>query len=318
MERLDIFHAIAYYKKDYVSDNDELKRKIARCYKLMGDNRTCISWLKKIPEARINHRDMRLYYSSYENLGIEDSTLYWGYRITKEYSFDGEMVASFASFLNKTGYAQQADSIARAYVKKDSSNLLVNRQLAYACYLLKNYREALNLYINLFNKGFDNYESNFIIGCCCEQLDSDHIAYDYMLRAVKIKKGKDFNSLYRLGLICLNLGIADEALGYLNQSLNMLQPDKNTMYNLYKNIGASYFKLNKYKEAGVAFEHCLNLFPDDIVSYYNAAQMYYADKEIEKAKSYLQKIDELSKQLNFSDKDKEIIDNARKQLKQWK
>lgn len=316
MEKLDIFHAIYYYKKSCMFDNDNLKRKLAKCYKLIGDDRTCIMWLKQIPEDQIKHQDMRLYFFSYKNLELEDSTLYWGYKITKEYPFDSEIVASFSSFLNNTGYAQLADSIARAYVRNDSSNLLVNRQLAYSCYLLKKYKEALNGYINIFKKGFDNYESNFIIGCCYEQLDSNAIAYNYMQRAVKIKKGRDFNSLYRLGLICLNLGIADEALTYLNQSLEILQPDKNTMYNLYKNIGASYFKLRKYKEAGSAFENCLNLFPDDIVSYYNAAQMFYANKEIEKAKSYLQKIIELSK-LNISDREKEIIENAKQQLVKW-
>ena len=317
MEQLDIFHAIACYKSGYDStDNDELKRKIAKCYRMIGDNRTCISWLNKIPSPYVTHSDMRLYYYSYESLEIEDSTLYWGNKITNEYPFDSKIVASFSSFLNKSGYAQQADSLARAYVKNDSSNLFVNRQLGYSCYLLKNYKEALDIYRNISKKGIDNFETNFIIGYCYEELDSLNQAYNYMLKAVKHKKEKDFNSLYRLGLICLNSGIADEALTYLNRTLNILQPDKNTMYNLYKNIGASYFKLMKYKEAGTAFETCLDFIPNDIVAYYNAAQMFYANKDIEKAKSYLQKIIELS-ELNISDTNQEIIDNAKKQLDKW-
>lgn len=102
----------------------------------------------------------------------------------------------------------------------------------------------------------------------------------------------------------------------MKQSLKLIQLDRNTIYNLYKNIGASYFKLRKYKEAGVAFENCLTFFPNDIVAYYNAAQMFYANKDIGKAKSYLQKVIELS-ELNISNREKEIINNAKQQLDKW-
>ncbi len=317
MEQFDIAHATAYYMKAYTKDStDNVKRKIAKCYGAMGRYRESIAWLNKIMPENVSHSDMRQYYSAYGHLEMADSTIYWAERIVKEYPHDSKIVADLASYFNQTGAPGQAESLAKAYIINDSTNLFVNKQLGYSYYLQDKFKEALTIYLRLKDAGTNTYESNFVIGCCYEELDSLNQAYEHMHNAVKIKDSKDFNSLYQLSMISGKLGLLDEALAYLQEAHDAVMPTPKTMYNVHKNIGAIYYSTEKYKEAGEAFERCLQYIPDDIIACYNAAQMFYAAKDKEKAKPYLKKVIESSKP-GLPDTETELIDKAKKQIINW-
>lgn len=316
-QQYDMLGAITHYKRSGREDAD-VARKIAECYRKVGNCKSCISWLQKIDSANVSHADMRTFYYSYKSLGEKDSTLYWGTKITNQFPYDAEIIASLSAYFNDSNNPAKADSLARAYCRLDTTNVLVNRQLGYACYALKKYDEALNIYTALIDNGFDNYESNYITGVCSEQMDSLELAYKHLAKAVECSGGKDFNSLYQLGVLCLNMGAADESLEYFRKAENVIRPDKRTMFNLYKNLGASNFKLQRYEDAGRAFEDCLNYYPEDALTYYNAAQMFYAAGETEKAKEYLSKFIAISEQdSDASENTHQLIDNAKQQMLKW-
>lgn len=319
MQQYDTFRAIVYFKQCQMADKDvNIIRKIAECYRKAGNYINCIFWLHKIESAEISHKDMRSLYYSYKSLGKKDSLLYWGTRITSLFPSDCEIIASLSAYYNDQNNYIKADSLARAYCKIDSTNMQVKRQLGFACYSQKKYDEAAEIYQRLIFDGFDNYESNYIVGICYEQMDSLELAYKHLSMAVKFSESKDFNSLYRLGVICLNLGSATESLEYLKKADNVIQLDRRTMYNLYKNMGASYFKLRKYEEAGQAFEDCLKYCPENDLAYYNAAQMFYAAGEKEKAKKYLCIfIERMEQKSDFTDQTIQIIETAKQQRKKW-
>ena len=64
LSRYDVFHATQYYQK-YLEANPshlEARRKLASCYRKVGNYTACISCLDKIPSDSINHEDMRIFY----------------------------------------------------------------------------------------------------------------------------------------------------------------------------------------------------------------------------------------------------------------
>lgn len=319
MQQYNMYKAITYYNKSRTVDKEvSTIRKIADCYRKIGNYKLCISWLQKIDNAKFSHTDMRSLYYSYKSLKKKDDMLYWGTRITNLFPFDSEIIVSLSAYYNDECNYLNADSLARSYYKNDSTNMLVNRQLGYACYGLKKYKEALDIYLKLIDYGFDNYESNYIVGVCYEQMDSLEFAYKHFVNAVKFSENRDFNSMYQLGVLCLNMGDATESLDYLRKANDIIQPNKKSMFNLYKNIGASCFKLQKYEEAGCAFEECLKYYSEDVLTYYNAAQMFYAAGEKEKAKKYLGIFIEMSEQKSgFSEETGQLIEVAKQQMKKW-
>lgn len=236
VQQYDMFSAISYYRLSENADkNINIIRKVAECYRKIGNYKFCISWLQKIDSTNISHADMRSLYYSYRSLDQRDSILYWGTRLTNLFPFDGEIVASLSAYFNDNNNSAKADSLARAYCKHDSTNILVNRQLGYAYYSLKKYNEALYIYRKLIDKGFDNYESNYILGTCYEQTDSIELAYKYLTRAIMFSRNKDFNSLYHLGVLSLNQGDATESLEYFKKARDVIQPDKKR-YLIYTKI----------------------------------------------------------------------------------
>lgn len=83
-------------------------------------------------------------------------------------------------------------------------------------------------------------------------------------------------------------------------------------------MGASYFKLRRYEEAGCAFEVCLNYYPKDILTFYNAAQMFYAAGKVDKARDYLSKfIESYEQNPDVSENLSQLIENAKQQLQKW-
>lgn len=142
LSRYDVFHATQYYQK-YLEANPshlEARRKLASCYRKVGNYTACISCLDKIPSDSINHEDMRMFYYAYLNQ-------------------------------NNKNKPDRAEKVAKNYISQcDSTNLYVNKEYAYSLFMQFKYDEAIPLYEKLIAQGFDNFESNFILGLCYEDL----------------------------------------------------------------------------------------------------------------------------------------------------
>ena len=72
----DNYHAMQYYLACANSDSTNITahRKLALCYRNMGNSKACIESLARIPEDSISHEDARIYYQSfslcYNDIGI--------------------------------------------------------------------------------------------------------------------------------------------------------------------------------------------------------------------------------------------------------
>lgn len=312
--------AIGLYE-EYLSNHidEQATRNLAECYRKEGRYDAAIARLQAIDSTRLTHSDKRALFFAYESLGKTEDIELWGNKVVEEYPYDGEVVAALSAYYNDTFRPLLADSIALIYYANvDTANVFVNRQLAYACYLNKKYDNALRLYLQLQSCGFDNYESCFIIGDCYERADSLSEAFRYFEKALQWKNGNDYNCLYRMGKVSLAMSDASMATKYLKEAENLLQPDPEMIYSINKSLAAAYFSIRQYAASADCFDKCVNAKPDDIIAYYNAAQMYCAAKMMDEARSYLKQFLSLSVRLEESQENKDIIENAKRQMEKWK
>ncbi len=239
-----------------------------------------------IPTDSISHDDMHMYYYSFLNQNNAEKIAYWGEQITTTFPYDSEIVASFASYYNGANQPGKAEEVARRYIKSDTTNLYVNKEYAYSLFMQFKYDEAIPLYEKLIAQGFDNFESNFVLGLCYENVPNYDKAQKCCQKAARFKND-NATCLFHLGLAEKALKMDSLSLVHLNKSLEVSLP-KGRALHTYKWLADIYFQHHQYAEAGRAFELCaIYDEEDDPLNYYNAAQMFIASKNQLKAKLYL-------------------------------
>lgn len=312
----DFYHAACYYEilNDTLPSNSVV-RKLANVYRRLGRYKDCADILDEIVKDSILYDDLRIKYFAYRSLENADSLILYGDSVIKINSFDAEVVNSLAGYCNANNKAEKAMDVCMKYLQGDSTNMLVLRQYAYASYLLGNYNDALKTYSSLEKRGYDNYESSFIMGISFENLNMYSEAYDYLLKAAKYKEFKDYLSLYHLGKASLAIGVCNEGVDFLQQAIGQLLPDSIAMSVLYTEIANGHFCMHNYQEAAKALESSIVYRPDNALSYYNLANMYGACGKKEKEKLYLKLFVEKSVSWKDDEKKLQLLEEARNKLK---
>ncbi len=301
MNEHDPFHAITYYQQ-YIDEHPRdlnVLRKLASCYRLRGDNKKSIACMDSIPNDSLTHEDLRMKFYSYLNLGDKGRVDLYGMKIFDDYPYDGEVFATLLSQWNNQGKTEAVSDFALSYVQKqDSTNILINKELAYSLYLQFKYDQAIPRYKKLIADGFDNFESNFVLGLCYHNLEKYEEATPYLEKAFQLKED-NMNCLYYLGMNYKKLAeqtkdfvykteYRKKAINYLNRSIEVAYPKSRGLYVNQQLAELYYLELN-YKNAAQAFAHCIEYDEEDNPrNYYNAAQMYIGAKMKPQAKLYLQ------------------------------
>ena len=330
MKEHDSQHAVFYYKQQLAEHPQDLetRRKLASCFRLRGDNKQCVAVLDSIPSDSLNHEDLRMFFYSYLNLGDNKNIGLYGSQISMKYPNDSEVFAALLSHWNNTGKPETVSALALSYVQKqDSTNILINKELAYSLYLQLRYDQAIPMYKKLIAQGFDNFESNLVMGLCYYNLENYKEAYPYLQKAVDLKKDNpNMNSLFYLGMTCKKLSekekdiakkikLSYDAIKYLEQSVTVAYPHSRGLY-VNQQLGELYYNNLNYEKAGHAFAQCIEYDDeDDPHNYYNAAQMYIAAKMKPQAKLYLQMFLEKANKLNDEKEKAKLTAKAKEQLK---
>lgn len=321
MANYDYSHAAIYYQKSLqIRTSQEVVRKAAACFRKLGDNLRCTQYLCRLDSDSLTHTDMRVFYYAYKDMGLNDSTEHWGTKIIERYPYDGEIVASLAAYYNAQGDPKKACSITIPYMDNDTTNLTVFRQHAYATYLLGSNQYAVKMYQKLRRNGYDNYETNFILGICYEEQGKPFEAYEYLLKAAEIKEFNDFNSLYHLGKVAVQSYHA-ESTEYLNKAIKLVTPDSITMADIYNSMAEVYYVKGEYQHAAEIFEQSSLFTPDRPLAYYNIAQMYhgmyYKTKDASARKKellYYKKFLEKSQFLEQTEENQQMIEDVKKRI----
>ena len=285
--------------------------------------------MDNIPKDSLNHEDMRMLFFTNLNLGNKSAIDNWGLRIRLMYPNDSEVFTTLLSHWNNSNEPENVSAFALSYVEKqDSTNILINKELAYSLFLQFRYKQAIPYYKKLIADGFDNYESNFVLGLCYYNTEKYQLALPYLKRAVDLKDDPTMNSLYFLGMDYKKLADAckadqeakkekyrELAIQNLNRSIEVAYPRERALY-INQQLAELYYDKGKFGNAGHAFAQCIEYDDsDNPLNYYNAAQMYMADGDELKARLYLRIFLQKAPKMKEGAEKEKLITKAKAQLK---
>ncbi len=192
---------------------------------------------------------MHLYYNNFAQLGQNDSLAYWADEMLKSNPYDAQLIVDYTPRLNngwqgdmgRKTFPMKVIDICKKYVERDSTHILINRQLAEAYYNIGNYDLALQELKKLEAVGDTCFGTLYTLGLTYQRMGDNSTAYDYLYRAYD-KNDHHPYCLFMLGIVSNRVGLGAEALSYLDEAKKLLMPDRQTLFRLHKEL-AEAFKL---------------------------------------------------------------------------
>ena len=314
MQQYNTFEALKYYRQAWeMKDTIDVRTKLADCYYKRGNYRQTAELLKNIPEDRLSHDAFRQLCFSYQKQGDTDSYIYWTGQLVNRYPMDGEMVAGLTLAYAKNSQPQNGINCGLRYCQKDSTNILVNRALADAWFMNRDFGAAAKLYDRLLEQGDSIFNTLYSAGMSYSRLDSLEHAYKYLQLAFLISGMQHPGCAYRLGVICVDTKRYSEGLGYLDLAKELMLPDTTVMKAITLSQGEGYYLTQHYEEAVAAWKEHLTYNPTSIATYFNIANAYaYLLKDREQAKAYYEQFLNLArKEENPTAQLTEMMEKAR-------
>lgn len=273
--KYDTYNAFLCYDAALQLDSSShIVRKVAMSQYKRGYYHACAQILGKLNRDSINHQDMRLKYNCFSNLEIVDSALYWGKTIAEKYPYDSDIIVKLAHHYNSVEQPDSALYYTQNYREKDSTNIFVNRQQAFAFYQKGKYSEAQNEYRKLLSLNDKTASVYYYMGLCYAKCDSMGLAYDNLLEAAKLYQFNQPHILSQLGIVCIDLGMSEEGIVYIQKAISLLQPKDNLMFTLTNSIANGYFKKHKYAECVKYLKESMKYNEGSIYTLYRLAQVY--------------------------------------------
>ena len=295
----------------------DVRLKLADCYYKRANYRQTAELLKNMPEDSLSHDAFRQLAYSYQKQGDNDSFIYWAGQLVNRFPMDGEVVAGLTLAYAKANQPEKGVICGMKYSLKDSTNILVNRALADAWFMNRDFKAAGKLYDRLLEQGDSTFNTLYSAGMCCSQLDSLERAYKYLKLAFLISGMQHTGCAYRLGVVCVDTKRYPEGLNYLNLAKELLRPDTTIMKAITLSQGEGYYLTQHYPEAVEAWKEHLTYNPTSVATYFNIANAYaYILKDDEQARTYYQQfLDRAAEVENPTPQLSEMVAQAREMLK---
>ena len=295
----------------------DVRLKLADCYYKRANYRQTAELLKNMPEDSLSHDAFRQLAYSYQKQGDNDSFMYWAQQLVGRFPMDGEVVAGLTLAYAKANQPQRGIICGMKYCQRDSTNILVNRALADAWFMNRDFTAAGKLYDRLLEQGDSTFNTLYSAGMCCSQLDSLERAYKYLQLAFLISGMQHAGCAYRLGVVCVDTQRYPEGLNYLNLARELMRPDSTIMKAITLSQGEGYYLSQHYEEAVNAWKEHLTYNPTSVATYFNIANAYaYILKDDEQARSYYQQfLDRAAEVENPTPQLSEMVAKAREMLK---
>ena len=320
MRQYNTFKALKHYQQAFnMANTYEVRAKLADCYYKRANYREAAELLKLVPEDSLSHDAFRQLALSYQKQGDIDSYIYWTERLTEHYPMDGEMVAGLIHAFAKNEQPQRGIICGMIYSQRDSTNILVNRALADAWFMNRDFTAAGKLYERLLQQGDSTFNTLYSAGMCYTRIDSLERAYKYLQLAFLISGMQHYGCAYRLGVVCIDTKRYEEGLGYLNLAKQLMQPDTTIMKAITLSEGEGYYLTEHYQEAVTAWKEHLAYNPTSIATYYNIANTYaHLLKDGKQAESYYRQFLDLArKEERPTDKLQQMIKSAEDWIKSF-
>ena len=318
MREFNTFEALKYYQQAYkMADNRDVRLKLADCYYKRANYGRAAELLKNVPEDSLSHESFRQLALSYQKQGDLDSYIYWATQLVNRYPMDGEIVAGLTLALAQKNQPEKGLTYGLNYSLKDLNNIMVNRAIADAYFLKRDFIAASIWYEQLMEQGDSTFNTIYSAGMCFAQNQDLNRAYKYLQLAM-IKSGmQHFGCAYRLGIVCNDLHSYDEGLGYLDLALEIQKPDTAVMKAITLSQGEAYYLTKQYDKAVEAWKRHLEYNPSSIATYYNIASAYYYFlDDNQQSKTYLERFLQVArKEENPTPQLKDMIEKSEKLLR---
>ena len=313
MQQYNTFEALKHYQQAYeMKDTIEVRTKLADCHYKRGNYRETSELLKNVPEDSLSHDAFRQLCFSYQKQGDTDSYIYWTGQLVNHYPMDGEMVAGLTLAYAKNQQPQNGIICGMRYCLKDSTNILVNRALADAWFMNRDFSAAAKLYDRLLEQGDSTFNTLYSAGMSYSRIDSLERAYKYLQLAFLISGMQHYGCAYRLGVVCVDTKRYPEGLNYLKLATELMLPDTTVMRAITLSQGEGYYLTQQYPEAVEAWKHHLSYNPSSVATYYTIANAdAYLLKDNEEAEAYYRQFLDLArKEEKPTEQLKQMIKNA--------
>ena len=268
----------------------EVRLKLADCYYKRADYRQTSELLKNLPEDSLSHDAFRQLALSYKKQGDINSYVYWANQLVRRYPMDGEIVAGLTLGYVQLEQPQNGLECGQKYFAVDSTNIEVNRALADAYFMNRQFDKASLMYERLLQQGDSTFNTLYSAGISYIRIDSLNRAYKCLLPAFYLSQMQHAGCAYRLGVVCNDLHSYNEGLGYLDIATELMKPDTTIMRAITLSQGEAYYLTKQYDKAVEAWKRHLEYNPGSIATYYNIANAYYYFlSDFKQAKAYLER-----------------------------
>lgn len=297
-----------------------IQMKLADCYYKRANYRQASDLLKLIPEDSLSHEAFRELANSYKRLGDTDSYVYWTSQLVKHYPMDGEMVAGLILGYAQLNQPEKGLTLGLNYSLKDRTNILVNRAVADAFFLKRDFTAAGIWYDQLLQQGDSTFNTLYSAGMSHSQAGNLEKAYNCLSQALILSQLQHAGCAYRLGVVCVDTKRYEEGLWALDLAIELMKPDTTMMKAITLSQGEGYYLTEHYPEAVEAWKRHLSYNPGSIATYYNIANTYtYLVKDDEQAKKYYQQFLDLARQeAEPNEQLKEMIRKSEEMMKTYR
>lgn len=311
----DKFGAGPYVPEDKIPR--EIRLKLANCHYKRANYRQVAELLKNMPEDSLSHEAFRQLAFSYQKQGDNDSFMYWANQLVNRFPMDGEVVAGLTLAYAKANQPEKGVVCGLKYSLKDSTNILVNRALADAWFMNRDFTAAAMIYDRLMEQGDSTFNTLYSAGMCYSQLEDLERAYKYLQLAFLISGMQHAGCAYRLGVVCVDTKRYPEGLNYLNLAKELLRPDTTIMKAITLSEGEGYYLTQHYPEAVEAWKEHLTYNPGSVATYFNIANAYaYLLKDEKQAQSYYEQFLEKAREVEKPTPQlEEMVERAKEILK---
>ena len=294
-----------------------VQMKLADCYYKRANYRQAAELLKNVPEDSLSHDTFRQLAYSYQKQGDVDSFIYWASQLVKRFPMDGEIVAALTLAFAQNEQPQVGLGYGLEYFAKDSTNILVNRAVADAYFLDRQFPQAAAAYDRLLQQGDSTFNTLYSAGMSYSRVDSLELAYKYLQLAFIVSGMKHYGCAYRLGVVCVDTQRYPEGLTCLAMAKELMRPDTTIMKAITLSEGEGYYLTHKYPEAIAAWKEHLLYNPSSVATYYNIANAYaYLLKDEEQGRAYYQQFVEKAAEVDKpTEKLTEMIEKAKEMLR---
>ena len=345
MQQFNTFEALNHYQRAYdlaeaqdsvrfsMDDSDVMSKyvpedkiprgvrlKLADCHFKRANYRQTAELLKNMPEDSLSHEAFRELANSYKRLGDTDSYVYWTSQLVKHYPMDGEMVAGLILGYAQLNQPEKGLTLGLNYSLKDRTNILVNRAVADAFFLKRDFTAAGIWYDQLLQQGDSTFNTLYSAGMSHSQAGNLEKAYNCLSQALILSQLQHAGCAYRLGVVCVDTKRYEEGLRALDLAIELTKPDTTMMKAITLSQGEGYYLTEHYPEAVEAWKRHLSYNPGSIATYYNIANTYtYLVKDDEQAKKYYQQFLDLARQeAEPNEQLKEMIRKSEEMMKTYR